>query len=455
MNFKEWCEENRAWEFLECYLNGSNPVTPDQIGYSSGKVVNWKCSVCGLEWQANLNHMNRRRLDRTICPYCARERASYFYNASLLYPELNDYWDRHQNSDELEDYTPGSKHPAVWRCGKGHTWTRPISEQIAAAEKRTRDTWSGSKDLCPYCSRQRPSPSYNLEIICPEVSLQWDYSRNGALTPRSVTPFSQKKVHWICQFNPAHTWQDRIANRTVLLRGCPICAKLFHVSYPARTIYYYLRQAGVDCVIEKPEGRYSIDIAINTVDEHPIALELDGYYAHQSAASHIRDAKKDMYLQKRGYRVIRIREDPLHTGGIVFENDSITYPYADRYGWLDRLVQFLFSILTDTQVQPDHVADHWKIERLYYHDRKIRSLAVRCPDLAMQWSSRNKETPDVVLPGSSSKRWWRCPDCEKEFRASVSNRVCHNSGCPHCYSHRKFAGKNAPPTTDGEFEGAT
>lgn len=435
MNFKEWCEENSAWEFLRCYLNGTNPIMPDQIGYSSAKIVNWKCSVCGLEWKANLNHMNRRRLDRTICPYCAHERASHFYNTSLLYPELNSYWDQEQNSDMLEDYTPGSKYPAVWRCRQHHTWTRPICDQVAAAEKRRSDTWTGSKELCPYCTHQRPSPSYNLEIISPEVSLQWDYSRNGSLTPRSVTPFSQKKVHWVCQFNPAHTWQDRISNRTILLRGCPVCAKLFHVSYPARTIYYYLRQAGIDCIIEKPEGRYSIDVAISNPDAPPIALELDGYYAHQSTASRIRDAKKDAFLKKAGYRVIRVREAPSHTEGIVFENDIITYPYADQHGWLDKLVQFLFSWLTEIQINPDHVKDHWQIERLYYHDRKIRSLAVKYPVLASQWSLRNTETPDVILPGSGSLRWWKCPICEKEYQTSVSNRVYQNSGCPYCANH--------------------
>lgn len=52
-SLKEWCLENHREDILNLYLNGRNPVPPEQMGFSAGKRVRWKCSVCGLEWEAS------------------------------------------------------------------------------------------------------------------------------------------------------------------------------------------------------------------------------------------------------------------------------------------------------------------------------------------------------------------------------------------------------------------
>lgn len=430
MDFKKWCEEKNAQELLQCYLNGNNSIPPEEISYSSRKKVNWKCSKCGLEWESNLNHMNRRSLERTVCPYCSHERASNFYNAALLFPELEYYWDKQKNAGNLEDYTPGSHYRAHWRCRQNHSWERPINEQTKAVKVYRAD--SKRKGICPYCSQKRVSVSYNLEEVCPEIAQQWNYKKNGTLTPRDVMPYSQKKVSWICQFNPEHVWEDRISNRTVLFRGCPVCMRQFHISFASRAVYYYLRKNHVDCVCEKPAGRYAIDIAVNIAGSAPIALEIDGYYTHSRADSYVRDTRKDSYLRKNGYRVIRVREDPAQAEGISFDNDVITYPRGDRNRYLNQMIKYLLEVLAGIYAEPDHEKDHWQIERLYYHDRKNRSLAVKYPELASEWSTKNSETPDVVLPGSGMKRWWQCPKCKKEYLASVSNRTRQKSSCPYC-----------------------
>lgn len=432
MDFKTWCEENRMQELLQCYLNGNNPIPPDKIGYSSGKKVNWKCGVCGLEWQNNLNHMNRRSPERTVCPYCSHERASHFYNAALLYPELEHYWDEQNNTGNLADYTPSAHYNAHWRCKQNHTWQRSIREQVKSVKAYRSGADGKRKGICPYCSQKRVSSGYNLEEVCPEIAQQWNYNKNGTVTPRDVMPYSQRKVWWVCQFNPKHVWEDRIANRTVLLRGCPICSRQFHISFPARAVYFYLRKHQVDCLCEQPVGRYTIDIAINIHGSMPIALEIDGYYTHSKTDSRARDARKDAYLQKNGYRVIRVREDPAQTEGIRFINDVITYPYADRNRYLNQMIKYLLEVVAGVYAEPDHEKDHWQIERLYYHDRKNRSLAVKYPELALEWSEKNSETPDVVLPGSREKRWWQCPKCKKEYLAMVANRTRHHSACPYC-----------------------
>ena len=49
-------------------LNGT--LRPENISYKSNKKVWWKCSVCGHEWQATVNHRSSGR----GCPECAKEK---------------------------------------------------------------------------------------------------------------------------------------------------------------------------------------------------------------------------------------------------------------------------------------------------------------------------------------------------------------------------------------------
>ena len=445
LDLKTWCLEQHRQALLDCYLAGDNPLPPEQIGHSSGKAVRWKCPVCGLDWTSSPNHMKRRSPHRSPCPYCSHERPSPFYNAALFYPELRHYWDGEQNQGGLEDYSPHSDYLAHWRCKQNHSWTRSISEQGRALENYRKHTGRGDYALCPICGRRQVSSSYNLETCFRDLSDQWDYSGNGGLKPQDVSPFSSRKVSWVCPFDPTHVWQDRISNRTALLRDCPFCARLFHISYPARALFYYLHQAQIPCTCEKQAGRYSIDIEIAPFPGSPqaIALEVDGSYTHSRPGAAERDARKDAFLRARGYRVIRARERAERTGQITVQGDLVSYPYADRNANLDGLIRFLLELIAGAQVPVDHTKDHWKIQALYYHSRKARSLAVQYPDLAKEWSPRNQRRPDTVLPGSGGNWWWVCPrpDCGREYQATIPNRIHRRSGCPYC------ARKRATPDT--------
>ena len=436
-NLFDWCRETGWEEFLRCYMDGGNPLPPDQVGFSSGKPVRWRCRTCGLSWEASPNKMNHRCRDRTVCPFCSRERPSPFYNAAVLFPELTHFWDRNHNEGSLESYLPKSGYLAQWRCGRGHTWTRSIKEQVVAVERRRQSQSGKSEDLCPYCSHKRLSNQYNLEEVVPEVARQWCYSRNGSLTPRDVPPYSQKKVFWQCAFDESHIWVDRISNRTVLLRGCPICSRHFRISYAARAMYYYLHQAGLPCSCEVPVGRYRIDIEIRPGEPGvpPIALEVDGY-RHRLPDALSRDKGKDQFLKEKGYRVVRVKEREGADGEIQVGEDTITYPCADRNRYLDQVIRHTLLLVADIYREPDHVRDHWKIEDFYYHTRKQNSLAVLAQDLAREWSDRNPDRPETVSPGLGSKRWWKCPICGREYQATVYNRVHNHSGCPYC-SHLK------------------
>jgi hypothetical protein len=58
----------------------------------------------------------------------------------------------------------------------------------------------------------------------PEIAQQWHPTLNGDLTPRDVTPGSDKKVWWKCDKGDDHEWISQPNSRTGQKQNCPICS---------------------------------------------------------------------------------------------------------------------------------------------------------------------------------------------------------------------------------------
>ena len=59
-----------------------------------------------------------------------------------------------------------------------------------------------------------------MQTINPTLAKEWNYEKNGGLTPIDITPGSNKKVWWKC--GQGHEWQAFIYNRNKG-NGCPEC----------------------------------------------------------------------------------------------------------------------------------------------------------------------------------------------------------------------------------------
>lgn len=57
----------------------------------------------------------------------------------------------------------------------------------------------------------------------PELVAQWHPLLNGDLAPAGTAAQSNKKAWWLC--SAGHAYESVIANRVVLGRGCPYCAR--------------------------------------------------------------------------------------------------------------------------------------------------------------------------------------------------------------------------------------
>jgi len=124
--------------------------------------------------------------------------------------DLLEQWDYKKNKNAPSKYTKGSKKKVWWKCPESHSYEMCIYDRTT------------QKLNCPYCGSQRLLKGYNdLATKFPNIALDWDYSKNGPLTPYDVMSKSNKKVWWKC--SNGHSYQSKICHRTDD-HGCPYCA---------------------------------------------------------------------------------------------------------------------------------------------------------------------------------------------------------------------------------------
>ena len=62
----------------------------------------------------------------------------------------------------------------------------------------------------------------DLATIYPDLSKEWNYEKNGNLTPHNITSGSRKKVWWLCEHG--HTYEQLICKRVNRGYSCPYCS---------------------------------------------------------------------------------------------------------------------------------------------------------------------------------------------------------------------------------------
>jgi hypothetical protein len=130
----------------------------------------------------------------------------------MITRSLEKEWDFKKNRGlKPSGVTPYSHKRVWWKCQKGHEWRATVD---------SRSLGNG----CPYCSGYKASKDNNLTIRFPELVAEWDFERNGDLTPHNVLSGSRKRVWWVCK--KGHKWGATINGRTNNNKtsGCPYCA---------------------------------------------------------------------------------------------------------------------------------------------------------------------------------------------------------------------------------------
>lgn len=187
-------------EYLLDEYAPDNPLPPDSIGYQSTIKVKWLCSFGHVQIESPY-----KRVRRGFCSVCGKERRGSF---AQNYPGLLYCWSEQNHVDPF-GIPPTYSGFILWKCEKGHLWSRRIAQQLRSAK-------------CPHCS--------SLLETRPELADEWDAENNPiGIKPHQLPAFSNKEYAWVCK--NGHSY---IATPTMLTRRqyrCTVCAS-FGFNYP-------------------------------------------------------------------------------------------------------------------------------------------------------------------------------------------------------------------------------
>ncbi|WP_456509156.1 zinc-ribbon domain-containing protein [Arthrobacter sp. TE12232] len=173
--------------------------SPWTVRPGSNRMGHW---ICPAKHHYDATFANRT-LRGSGCPHCGFGKVlSGTSDLATTHPELARLWDPDAgNKKSPREVSAGNaKDLIVWRCPIGHQFARTPAKLVA----------SGGR--CQTCHGRILIPGVNdLATLRPDVAAQWNYDRNGTLTPDQVKPGSDKKVWWRCQ--NGHSFFESVAYR--------------------------------------------------------------------------------------------------------------------------------------------------------------------------------------------------------------------------------------------------
>ena len=258
-----------------------------------------------------------------------------------------------------------------------------------------------------------------------DLAMEWSYEDNYDIFPYEYVSGSHKKVYWKCGVCN-NVWRAEIRER-VAGTGCPKCNKLYSTSFPEQALFYYVKQ-----LFPAADNKYypdwlngkEIDVWI---PERNIAIEYDGRQWHKDSA---KDTEKGELIKSKEITFYRIREigcPEVNDGSIVIwtkagDIESLEGAIRELLFYLDNKKEHIISVKEDRNA----------IYSSYIITRKNNSLASKRPDILHIWDyEKNGELrPDMLLPNSSIKVWWKCDKCGYESYDSVYKKATY--GCGVC-----------------------
>ena len=316
-----------------------------------------------------------------------------------------------------------------WMCDRGHHWQATVYAR------------NSLKTNCPYCSGRYATPETSLATTNPGLAGQWDYSKNGDITPEQVKQFSHYDAWWICE--KGHSWRAKVSDRSNG-NGCPICMNETHSSFPEQALFYYIKQAIPSALNRhKHNNRFEADIFL---PEHGIAIEYDGEYFHRENDN---DSKKEQYFFENNIVLIRLKEGAVTQLGEkrsilgVKRNpslDDLSNAFRQLFAFLHS--NYDLSLLEDVNVERDTCF----ILSQFLQTQKENSIGEDL-QLASEWDyDKNGDVqPSLVSRNSNRSFWWKCSRGHS-WKAICNNRA-QGRGCPFCAGKKVLAGDNDLATT--------
>lgn len=405
-------------------------LTPSNVSYGSSKSVYWICPICHqsyLKKISNRTSPTKRKTESKFCPICLDRIIIPGYNSlKAKFPEIvKNEWDYEKNDTDPDTIAPHkNKIKYWWKCPNGHSYQTTVNNKI-----------SGTGGNCPYCSHEKLSIEYSLAVVNPELAHEWDYDRN-TLKPEDVFANSNQYAWWICK--KGHVWKAKISNRNNG-KGCPVCGKGHHSSFPEQVIFYYIKKLFPDTISNYKYKHNEIDIYIPSIK---LGIEYDGEFYHKTFSKIKKDNKKNDLLFNDGITLIRVRESqcPNTNNHCIIFNYVYTSNYTNLKDVLQRLLIFIakkYNRKFEFEINIDGIKE--QILSNLSNVKKENSLLYINPELCKDWDYELNFPlrPEMFYPKSSTKVTWKCRNCGYVWDAVIGSRD-NGYGCPRCSNREHY-----------------
>ena len=479
----------KEWNYEK---NGT--LKPDNILFGSSKKVWWKCKN-GHEWEATIKH----RINGTNCPFCSNERhisvpekITYFYLKKYFKDALENYSPNGFGKRDLDIFIPSINTGVEYDGSYYHeNLNRDLEKNILCKKNniklyRIRDPQnkklndyskdihlkkysfdelsSAINDILVDLNINNPDININRDLtkvydmmdiydkehslkeINPTLAEEWNYEKNGTLTPDKVLFGSTKVVWWKCK--NGHEWQERISSR----KGCPYCCN------------------------QKVSKGYN-----DLQTKNPVLAEEWNYEKNRTLTPDKvipYSNKKVWWICSKGHEwQATINSRSRGTGCPICSNKTIETGYNDLKTLSPDLVKE-WNYKKNEDLKPDNISNGsskkvwWICEKGHEWQASIvkrvsgkgcpvcanrvilrgyNDLETLKPELIKEWNYEKNGIlkPSQVGTGTNLKVWWICSKGH-EWQADIHSRVI-GRGCPICSNKLVLKGYNDLQTKNPEL----
>jgi hypothetical protein len=359
--------------------------SPDSVSFGSSIPVDWKCEVCDHCWQSSPN----ARITKTRISGCSACNLGSLHSDgrnSLLvqYPQIALDFDLQKNSPlSPSEIVGGTAKKVWWKCHQcNYEWKASGAHRI----KKGRN--------CKACSNKavKSDKSNSLGAVFPDFEKDFDYSKNGDISPYDITQKSIMKVWWECS-DCKHSWNARVDHRTRLGAGCPVCS---------------------------------------------------GNDVHSDGRNSMKNTHPDLALEFH----------PTKNGKMTPEN--VKAGTGKKVCWICQKCKHEWNVAASSRVSKNSGCPSCAGKAVHIDGRNSLANVLPELAIEWHPTKNDNLTPASTLVGSSKGIWWVCDCCEHEWRTKVSHRTGIGSDCPACagkavHKDGHNSMKNTHPELTSEF----
>ena len=352
-----------------------------------------------------------------------------------VHPELLEEWNWEKNKEIVDPYEAGctSTIKVWWRCRTcGFEWQTAINN---------RHVGSG----CPYCANNVVWSGHNdLETLYPKLLKDWDYQRNTELNPKTLSVTSKKKAWWHCHVC-GFQWFAEIGSRASGGNGCPYCSgkalwtgrnDLETTNPELASEWDYEKNKDLLPSMFMAGSQRKVWWRCNTCGHcwlASIGSRKQGNGCPECSKLKIGENKRKMAI-RNGENALAVLNPQLalewNYDKNGFSPSEITANTSYKAWWTCPDCGYVYCSAIASRHKRGTGCPVCANQILCTGINDLKTLH---PDIASEWSEKNKLPPDKVIAGGHTKYIFRCKHCGFTWRASLVARI-KGTGCPKCSS---------------------